>query len=469
MKIKTKLYSHQKDAVKKLISIKVGALYMEQGTGKTRTALELFYRRFIAGKVDCLLWLCPCNALPDIQDNILFHADMDKNTLVMCGIETLSSSVRANERLQALVKERCCFLVVDESLMVKNPQAIRTRNITRLATQCQYKLILNGTPISRTEADLFAQWYLLDWRILGYQSYWSFAANHLEIDEQTGHIRRAHNVDYLTSKIAPYCYEIQKKDCFNLPPKRYSSYWFSLTPQQREDYERTKMEFLNSGVIGTQYETTAIYRTFTALQQICSGRTIISHYNDPIQHVPTFDNPNQNPRIQALLTALDERVLNEQAVIWCRFSHEVEDIQKVLTERGEEVSIFNGSFSPKKRQKARQRFQAGAHYLLANKACGQFGLNLQYCHNAIYYNNDWDWATRVQSEDRLHRNGQKHEVRIIDICADSSIEERIMTSLATKESLEDRFKSNLKKKNLCQLAAWLDERSDHDGLGWSDR
>jgi len=51
MQLKTKLYEHQKKAVEKLQRIKVGALYMEMGTGKTRTALELAAKRYNAGKV----------------------------------------------------------------------------------------------------------------------------------------------------------------------------------------------------------------------------------------------------------------------------------------------------------------------------------------------------------------------------------------------------------------------------------
>ena len=40
MVLKTQLYPHQRAAVDKLIKIRIGALYMEMGTGKTRTTLE---------------------------------------------------------------------------------------------------------------------------------------------------------------------------------------------------------------------------------------------------------------------------------------------------------------------------------------------------------------------------------------------------------------------------------------------
>ena len=59
MKLLTDLYDYQREAVEKLSHVKVGALYMEMGTGKTRTALELIRRRLAAGKVSQVLWLCP--------------------------------------------------------------------------------------------------------------------------------------------------------------------------------------------------------------------------------------------------------------------------------------------------------------------------------------------------------------------------------------------------------------------------
>ena len=61
MEFLTDLLPHQVSAVDKLKKLKVGALFMEQGTGKTRTALELVQIRLNKGKIDHVLWLCPCS------------------------------------------------------------------------------------------------------------------------------------------------------------------------------------------------------------------------------------------------------------------------------------------------------------------------------------------------------------------------------------------------------------------------
>ena len=55
MLLKTRLYEYQSKAVDKLSKLKVGALYMEQGTGKTRTALEIIKNKMSKGKVEVVL------------------------------------------------------------------------------------------------------------------------------------------------------------------------------------------------------------------------------------------------------------------------------------------------------------------------------------------------------------------------------------------------------------------------------
>ena len=171
MEFKTELFPYQKIGADKLGKVKVGALYMEMGTGKTRTALELAKRRLDAGKVSQILWLCPYSVQMDLPELLAEHASGFEDIIKIAGIESLSSSQRLVDELIQYVSSAKTFLIVDESLLVKNPDAYRTKNVLRISKLCSYKLILNGTPISKNIADLFSQWYILDWRILGYRSW----------------------------------------------------------------------------------------------------------------------------------------------------------------------------------------------------------------------------------------------------------------------------------------------------------
>lgn len=444
MRLITELYPHQWEAAEKLEGVKVGALYMEMGTGKTRTALELLSRRLEAGKVRQALWLCPYSIVPDMPELLQEHAEGAMEVIRLGGIESLSGSLRIYRELMAYVDAAPTYLIVDESLLVKNPAAYRTQRVTDISRRCQYKLILNGTPISRNEADLFAQWYVLDWRILGYRSYWSFAANHLEFDpDRPGKVVRALNTDYLARKIGPYTYECRKDDVLALPPKTSRPRYFRMTKEQDEHYGDIADRLL---ALVDERRPETIYRLFSALQAITSGFAIRLEglHSSRYRMYP----PRANPRIEALLEALRE-VGDEQAVIYCRFTQEIEDIVEVLEGRG---VPYNGEMSQAQRHANKEAFQAGrAQFLVANKSCAQFGLNLQFCRWEIFYNNDWDYGTRRQAEDRVHRIGQTQEVFIRDICAAGSLDETILDCLSRKYSLTERFRDAIAKNAMESL------------------
>jgi SNF2 family DNA or RNA helicase len=446
MKLLTSLLPHQEEAFEKLRKLKAGALFMEQGTGKTRTTLELVRKRLDAGKADVVLWLCPCSVKKNLKEDIIYHCGEMPENLVIRGIESLSSSDRLYLMLLKLVNTHKVFLVVDESSLTKNPDAIRTERIISLADKCRYRLILNGTPISRNEADLYSQFYILDWRILGYRSYWSFAANHLEFRTirlpngreitDRSRIDRVLNIDYLTEKIAPYTYQIRKDECLKLPQKIYHAEIFRMTAEQDEEYDRVEQEFL-AQVDEMKSET--IYRLFTACQHVSSGRRITSDPEKRMETASIFQDPRDNPRIQALL-GLASSLGGEKAIIFCKYQHEVSDILTLLPDGVE----FTGRISQVERQRNREAFRRDAQFLVANKTCGAFGLNLQFCHNVIFYNNDFNLATRLQAEDRVHRLGQDHDVHVYDIICPDSIDGFISDCLNRKANMAETFKERIK-------------------------
>lgn len=443
MQLYTELLPHQVAAVEKLSKLKIGALYMEMGTGKTRTALELIKQRLDAGKVEYIIWLCPCSVKANLLIDIRKHSDFVDGPLTICGIETLSSSIRENVRLLKIVESKKVYLIVDESNLVKNPEALRSKNITRIAEKCRYKLILNGTPVTKYEADLFSQWYLLDWRILGYKSFWSFAANHIEYDEKyPERIRKMLNIDYLVQKIEPYTYQIKKSECFILPAKNYSTEHFKMTEEQDKNYEYVIDRLLTNL---DEMRPESIYRLFGALQAVTSGFAIRVNKDLETERFPLFIDPGDNPRIQTLLKLLEGKT--DKYLIFCNYVQEIKDIATLLNSMDPGCAIpFYGEIPQNKRQNNIDQFRNDAQFLVANKRCGAYGLNLQFCHNIIYYSHDWDWGTRAQSEDRVHRFGQDHIVNIIDICASGSLDHQILKCLWRKENLVDKFKREIEKQ-----------------------
>lgn len=454
----TSLMPWQERAVDKLAPIKVGALYMEQGTGKTRTMLELILRRYNAGKISKVLWLCPFSAQHATRDEISKHFGFVPSFILVRGIESLSSSARLYLKLMSYIGERI-YLVVDESNLVKNIRAIRTDRVIELSRRCRYKAILNGTPVTRNESDLFAQWYILDYRILGYKSFWSFSANHLEYDDKfPGKVRRVLNVPYLTRKIAPYTYQVTKEECLkDLPPKYYVTATCEMSYDQAIAYHNAKMEFLPDF---EDFRPESIYKLFSALQNVLSGYAILSGRNQPLRKEWIFEDPLEHPRIQTLLEYLPD----EKTIIFCKYTHEIKTLAKLLQGKGCKVAEFYGEISPKKRVEQLAYFKDEANYLLANKACAGYALNLQFCKSMMFYNNDFDYGTRAQAEDRIHRIGQTSEVKIIDIVTRRSIDELIYDCLRRKENLVDRFRTELyRQKDRSKILDWMDGTHEQYG------
>lgn len=213
----TDLMRHQPPAVAKLLPSRVGAMLMDMGTGKSRCLIEL--ARLRAAKWDRLIWLCPVSLKHNTLRQLQAHTDLPADAIHLwtdrtsvatlpqsarvhiVGIETLSASDRAVLAYNELVTPDS-FVAVDESSYIKGHRSKRTQRITHMSERSRYRLVMTGTAISQGAVDLYAQMRFLSPKILGYPSFWSFAANHLEYEERkgpdgvrrrTGRIIRSHN------------------------------------------------------------------------------------------------------------------------------------------------------------------------------------------------------------------------------------------------------------------------------------
>lgn len=447
LEFKTILYEYQKEGFEKLKKYKVGALYMKMGTGKTRTMLEIVKDKYDRGKIDKVLWLCPCSNKKNIIEEFDKHIEIGKEIFLVFGIESMSSSIKLLSFINDYITKNRCLIVVDESIKIKNINALRTSNIIKIGEKCEYRYILNGSPISKNEADLFAQWYFLDWRILGYKSEHSFKKNHvIEAEGKNGKFLKIVNVKYLTKKIAPYTYQVDKEDVLNLPEKRYQNIFFDLDEEHYCQYIDVANYFIDK--IDDKVPET-IYKMFSHLLNMTSGYTY-TILDDIISDKQFYyDDIENNKRIKCLLSILKEKYNNNKIIIFCEYRKEVDDIVGVLSKHygSENIVRFDGKVSLKTRNKNIQSFKTNADILVANKDCAGYGLNLQFCDTVIYYNNDWDLATRVQSEDRIHRIGQNKEAKYISIIARNTIENKVIECLEKKIKMIDLFEEKIKENN----------------------
>jgi len=158
------LLNNQARAIDKLQEFKVGALFMRQGTGKTGVAQTLAEAM---PQVDYILWFTPFQNKTNLDEELQQWITQFNVPIDIVGTESISASDRIYlEIYEKLQNKQCPVIIVDESLKIKNWDAKRTKRMIELGKLCEYRLILNGTPISRNLLDLWPQMEFLSPKIL---------------------------------------------------------------------------------------------------------------------------------------------------------------------------------------------------------------------------------------------------------------------------------------------------------------
>jgi SNF2 family DNA or RNA helicase len=469
MMINTELMTHQKAAADKLKGLRVGGLFMEMGTGKSLTLLELINQR--KHKIDHALYFCPVNLKATAAHEIQKHSSAiayifnDKTTMgkipdahiYIIGVESIGQSDRVTLCAHSLITDRS-LVIIDESDTCKNHRAIRTQRLIQMASRARYRFIATGTPVGEGVVDLYAQMYFLSPDILGYKSFYSFAANHLEYSEEhRGLIVRSLNTDVIAAKIEPFVYQVKKDECLDLPDRQYLSRYLEMTHGQQILYRRAKEEILMS-VPDDEIDSYVIFRLFTALREIVSGFWYRRPDPNPDHRWAEQFEPELltcgHCRTDLLLATIEEIAPSEKIIVWVNFQHCVNEVVEALTEYHGTHSIAQFHGLTVNREEEIDRWRNDARFLVASPKCGGRGLTLNECAYTIFYNNDFPYRVREQAEARNHRIGQTRKPTYIDLICRQSIDERIFSALIKKENLVQAFKKEmdkLKGKNKKQL------------------
>ena len=456
----TELMPHQVDAVNKMIPTRIGALFMEQGTGKSRTAIELAKIRH--KKIDHVVWFCPVSLKRTVYGEILKHTDFTTDEICVfddkvtdsefpnvpwyiIGIESMSTSVRTILTAKKIITDKT-MVILDESTYCKNHYAKRSERITGFSKIARYRLMMTGTPLTQGVVDLFAQMEFLSQKILGYTSFYSFAANHLEYSEKfPGMITKAHNTEFLAAKIKPYVYQVTKDECLSLPDKHYNTRYCYLTEEQQEAYYSVKEDLLRT-IQNDMLNSYEIFVTFTKLQQIVSGFWPRKRATRLLKH----------ERLETLMSAINE-FKPEKSVIWAKYHRDINQISYALKrEYGKDsVAEFHGGITERKKNDELEKFRGNSRFLVATQSTGGHGLTLNEVTNVFFYNNGFKWSERAQAEDRCHRIGQSHEVLYTDIHCSGTIDDRIWRALVNKGSVVEEFRQEVQKVKKDRIREWV--------------
>jgi len=108
------------------------------------------------------------------------------------------------------------------------------------------------------------------------------------------------------------------------------------------------------------------------------------------------------------------------------------------------VATIHGGMTWPAREEQIERFRdpTGARFLIATDAAGE-GINLQFCRLMVNYDIPWNPARLEQRMGRIHRYGQKHEVRIVNLVSTNTREGRVLKVLLERlEAIRNELRSD---------------------------
>jgi superfamily II DNA or RNA helicase len=463
---KTKAYAHQTKALDLMRPHKHFALFLEQGTGKTKCAIDRAGELFAEGSIDAVLVITKKGVHGQwVREQLPTHlstpfyahywkkkrspplpVDLTAKGDTMKWFSINIDALNAKNGMDAAVRfcsahRRKLLIIVDESQIIKNSKAKRSKACYDLAPYASHRLILTGTPVAKDLTDEWSQFKFLDESIIGIKYLTAFRNNYCIMGGfENRQVIGIKNLPDFRRRVDPYSFRVTKEEELDLPPKVFATYEFEMGDEQRAHYSELKTTYstaLESGeIISVSTAATLLMR----LQQVtCGMLPSPDPEGEPIKI--------ENARIDALMDLVEQRP--GKTIIWARFRHDISEIEKALKASGRKCVTYFGGTKQAEREEGVSSFldpNSGVDYFVSNPAAGGTGLNLQgECRTVIYYSNSFNSLDRWQSEDRTHRIGTTKTVTYFDLVCVGSPDRRILANLRNKKSVSDLALGEIKE------------------------
>jgi SNF2 family DNA or RNA helicase len=477
------------------------ALFMEQRTGKSQVALDTAAHAFRQGKISALLIIAPngvhrnwvSDEIPAVladdtryrcvtwksgrMETVARRTDL-RELLVHDGLAVLAVNIDAllstftKKVINAFLARRPTMTIIDESLDISSPGAKRTKTALAIGRRSVVRRILDGTPVDATPLGLYSQTNFLFPGVLGCSTFAEFKTTFAEYEERTtrggqvyAELKGFRNLDMLKERLDRFSFRVTRADCADLPPKVYEKWFFPLPVKHRKIYDQLRREFVieleGAGTVDGQMILTRYLR----LQQITSN--FVKTQGEPVpcpfcapadrgtgfalgaddcEHcdgygiVPASETLTRIDAADPRLAALDAVVakLRGQGIIWAKFRSDYETLRAWALKGGETAVFYHGSIPPDDRADAVTAFQSGrARLFVGNPRAGGRGLDLSAANWVIYYSHDWPLRWRRQSEDRAQSLAKRDAVLYVDLIAEDTVDEKIITALRDGRNLSD--------------------------------
>ncbi len=439
-------FPYQHDAVMALRDLEYGAIFHEQGLGKTKIAIDLLLYWLQQKVVDTVILVVKKSLIQNWLDELSVHCSIKARVLsanrkenfyvfnsparlMVANYEVLKGE---KERVKLFARTRDVGIVLDEAAKIKSPSSEVTQTFFELSSCFKRRVIMTGTPVANRPYDIWAQVYFLD---QGKSLGTNFAEFRRETnldnklyDDVGSQIELEKQLSQIFSSLSTFTVrETKKSGVIELPDKVIESipcYWES---RQQEMYSQLKSE-LRLVILknGKPVEDTSesVLKLLLRLVQVASNPRLI---DDSYSVTPGKFNS-----LRELLCMIAGR--GEKTIIWTLFNENAVWLSRELAEFSP-CTVY-GKLPIKDRNEHIERFKndLSARVLIATPGSAKEGLTLTVANNAIFYDRGFSLDDYLQAQDRIHRISQQKTCYVYNLIMQDSIDEWVDVLLAAKNS-----------------------------------
>lgn len=412
-----KLFTHQKQALETTKNYNRVAYYHDMGLGKTYTGAEKMHE--LGASVN--LVICQKSKVDDWIEHFFqnyneeyFRFDLtDKNgiskffdfvslDLPCVGVINYELAFRRKE----LLKLENFTLMLDESSLIQNEQAKRSKFILKL--KANNVILLSGTPTGGKYENLWSQIHLLGWNISKKMFYNHYVNYHY--DDNNGFplmvIDGYKNEERLKRKMREHgCHFLKTDEVFDLPEQIHQTISINTTKEYRKFKRDSIVLFNDIELVGDTTLTKMLYE-----RQLCG------QYNAD--------------KLEAFRDLVEST--NDRLIVFYNFHEELKQLLSICDDCGRSASVVNGKMKCLDQYNSCENSVTFIQY-----QAGAMGLNLQKANKIVYFTPPLSSELFEQSKKRTHRIGQERTCFYYYLTCRNSVEEKIYKTLEMRKDYTD--------------------------------
>lgn len=338
----------------------------------------------------------------------------------------------ADQLIEWIYRGDIPMVIIDEvhkNLSHTSTQGKQLLRIKKATSSKAMWIPMTGTPIINKPTDVFLSLKLVDGH--QYNSFYSFSNQYCIFGGYGDYeIVGYKNIKFLKTLLQKNMIRRLKSEVLDLPPKIYFNEYIENTSYQNNLYDHVANDIRNSV---SEIKTPAnLLAKLIRLRQVNGYPEAV----DTTLNVSDKDYLKKNAKMCRTLELIDEILeRDEKVLVFSNWVEPLRTLYKFLRAKNYKVCCFTGTMNDSDREKNKQLFQTDADHKILIGTIGAMGTTHTFtaAQNAIFIDEPWTPADKLQAEDRIYRIGTKSSVNIYTILTKGTVDEKVHKLLYNKE------------------------------------